>query len=816
MKKLFLAAAMIASAALARAGTTWYMAPGAGAGCDATGAVGWSGGTGAQACPVTATVAFGGIGGAIHGGDTVLMRAGTYSGTFVVNVNGAGIPIIFMNYAGAAVRFDSGGSPPADKRAIDIALTCSDLIFRANPAGGTVEITNSVDAQVFTLQSGSNPTDARNHSINARGIRTQIINLVIHDTGEGIEESTGVCQDCLTYGNDVWYTGWIAPDRAHGHNNYLQHSGASATRTSNNIFGMSFAECMQAYTTTVGNLENQTMDNNIVYMGAGWKYAPPDYTGGFPQHIVVGGSGPTIDNFTMNANDFWVPKFAGDGTLTDSYVTIGYNGAACSNVVITNNYDIGSFTMGTCNTGPLQTVTGNTAVSVNATTVANYPTNTWLGGTRPASGKRITVRPNAYESGRANISVYNWDLSATVSVDLSGVLAVNDTYEIRYAPNYFGTPVTGTYAGGSITLSTSAATWVASVPVGQGVSGKANIPIPPASLPQFGAFIVRRTGGASPTPTNTPTNTNTITPTFTSTATATATVTSTPTRTNTATATVTQTPTATATVTQTPTGTTTPTSTPTITPTFTATSTATVTSTPTATPTATKTPIPGQCTYIEVESGTVVAPATLTSSAWASGGIFVNDATQDSGTVTINIDGGAGGPVYIWHRINAVYPNTGNRAPTWYFSLNGASDATHIDDTGQGLWGPDPTVLWTRMSDRATAGCPANGNTSACQPALTLNAGTNTLAFRGRSLYSNLDRVAVCPDQVVVPSDVQATPTPTLGPGITPTVTRTPTVRPTPNTNIGPPHWHICKDGTVKRHRHPPGTYVPHKDPCQI
>jgi len=63
-------------------------------------------------------------------------------------------------------------------------------------------------------------------------------------------------------------------------------------------------------------------------------------------------------------------------------------------------------------------------------------------------GAKIFVRPNKYEPGRANIIVYNWDLTDTVNVDVSNVLKIGAPYEVRNAQDYFGKPVAnGTYDG---------------------------------------------------------------------------------------------------------------------------------------------------------------------------------------------------------------------------------------------------------------------------------------------------------------------------------------------------------------------------------
>src|SRR5262249_33172509 len=58
--------------------------------------------------------------------------------------------------------------------------------------------------------------------------------------------------------------------------------------------------------------------------------------------------------------------------------------------------------------------------------------------TNTPTGKWVYVRPNQYESKRANIVIYNWDFASAVSVDLSGVLAAGDSFVIHDAQNFYG------------------------------------------------------------------------------------------------------------------------------------------------------------------------------------------------------------------------------------------------------------------------------------------------------------------------------------------------------------------------------------------
>ena len=98
----------------------------------------------------------------------------------------------------------------------------------------------------------------------------------------------------------------------------------------------------------------------------------------------------------------------------------------------------------------------------------------------------MTILPNAYEPGRATIVVYNWDGSATQAVDLTGVVSPGAAYEIRNAQNFYGPPVvSGTYAGGTVTLPMTGLT--PATPVGYGASALPG--------PAFSAFVVLPAGG---------------------------------------------------------------------------------------------------------------------------------------------------------------------------------------------------------------------------------------------------------------------------------------------------------------------------------
>src|SRR5207249_4518942 len=75
-------------------------------------------------------------------------------------------------------------------------------------------------------------------------------------------------------------------------------------------------------------------------------------------------------------------------------------------------------------------------------------------GVENLQGTKVFVRPNRYETGRANIIVYNWDHLSSVPVDVSSVLASNAAYEVRNAQDFFAPPVlSGIFDGNPLALS---------------------------------------------------------------------------------------------------------------------------------------------------------------------------------------------------------------------------------------------------------------------------------------------------------------------------------------------------------------------------
>jgi hypothetical protein len=83
------------------------------------------------------------------------------------------------------------------------------------------------------------------------------------------------------------------------------------------------------------------------------------------------------------------------------------------------------------------------------------------------------------------IVVWNWTGGDSVSVDVSTVLGIGDSYRLRSAIDYFGDVATGTVAGdGTITIDMRAISHSVSIPDGW------EEPLIATTFPIFGCFIL--------------------------------------------------------------------------------------------------------------------------------------------------------------------------------------------------------------------------------------------------------------------------------------------------------------------------------------
>ena len=403
----------------------------------------------------------------VRPGDTLWLRGGVYRrpaapdargdlAVYVSTLNGtAAAPIVVRQYPGERATLDGNLSPSAPV----LVVNGSYAWFWG------FEITNS----------DVNRSSTRGDGVDTYGHHNRLINLVIHDTGQGVGFwATSQADDSDVYGSVISHVGWEGSDRGHGHSIYVQNINGVKRMTDNILFeGFSFG--IHAYTQN-GRIDNLTMTGNTVF-----NHGVLSVTGGPKANILFAGD-QVAQSPTVVGNFGYLP--AGSvGRLVEV--------SGCNNGRFQSNYLAGGtpFNIYSCSN---TVVTGNTFYGpVAGSTQTTYPGNVY--GTTP-SGVFVGIRPNTYEAGRANITVFNWARQSSVPVDIAAAaLAVGTQYEVRDAQNFFGPPVAaGVYNGSPITIPMAGLT--ATPVVG-------NAPIQPGHTgPEFAAFVLLPLGPPAPPP----------------------------------------------------------------------------------------------------------------------------------------------------------------------------------------------------------------------------------------------------------------------------------------------------------------------------
>lgn len=413
-------------------------------------------------------------------GDTIWLRGGTYTGSFNSSLRGtASAPIIVRRYPGHRVTIK-----------------------------GTLSVTGPYGWYWGFEVANANTGTANVIGVNSRGPGTRFINLVVHDhsgNGMGIwsEAPNAEVYGSILYNNG--FRGSSAGRSAHGM--YAQNTTGSK-RLADNVVFQTFGYGFHLYTEG-SQLRNFTLDGNTAF------------NNGLAEgnDIMIGGGTP-VQNLTFTSNmTYRSPELRGGG------IWLGRTGTTNSASVVRGNYLVaGDPTLRLFSWSTLA-VQNNTVVAgkllmdergswsgftwsgnrwhgtpsrqeilwgTTGFTFANWrkatklgATDTYAAGTPTAT--RVFVRPNRYETGRANVIVYNWGRQSSVPVNLSSVLKAGERYEVRsvYAP--YGAPVaTGTYQGGTITI-----------PMGASAPPRPIVGWPvraPQGTTAFGAFIVTRPG----------------------------------------------------------------------------------------------------------------------------------------------------------------------------------------------------------------------------------------------------------------------------------------------------------------------------------
>ncbi|HYF48607.1 MAG TPA: chitobiase/beta-hexosaminidase C-terminal domain-containing protein [Planctomycetota bacterium] len=476
---------------------------------------GTSAGTGSAASPWNLQTALNHPA-AVKPGDTIWLHGGTYTGRFVSRLIGtATAPIIVRQAPGERATIDGG----------------------VNTSGATIlniqgkytwywgfEVTSS-DPTRATTQTGSWPTDiTRGGGIDTgnsvdTGVGVKLINLVVHDTAQALS-LWRYAIDFEAYGCLLYHNGWQAPDRGHGHQIYTQNETGTKKIEDGICFG-GYSYNMQAYGSDAAYVDNYYVAGNT-HFNAG---ALAGDGGG---NLLVGGGRPSRNivmehNYTygsgggVNVGYTWVSSPNVNATVRYNYCA---NHARVVNyqqlifrentfvhddkmvildmtkmpaVPVALDWDANTYFCKEVAWQPFEYYTpgGNFGCFfTDWKTRTGYDKNSSYTKGFPTAAK-IFVRPNRYESGRANITVFNWPKSATVNVDVSTVLQPGDNFELKDAQNFFGPAVlSGTYNGTPIAVPMTSTT--AAQPVGNAPRGYTH------TSSEFGCFILMRTTSGTP------------------------------------------------------------------------------------------------------------------------------------------------------------------------------------------------------------------------------------------------------------------------------------------------------------------------------
>lgn len=357
----------------------------------------------------------------VHPGDTIWLLGGQYILTtgLISNLTGSqSAPITVRSYPG------------------DWAV-----IVGNQTTGNSLQISGAWTVyRDFELMStlATRPPDSE--GLGFYGNHNSLINAVVHDLGNNSPHGKGN----LIYGSLFYFNGGNGSGL--GHAMYIQNEDVNqpASFEENIIFG-SYAFGIHAYAGGVGKLDGLRFIGNVAFINGAAQIS-----GNLKDNYLIGGVNG-LQGVLLKENMGWAVGADERSVALGRYCC---NGSAINkDIQLIENYFVGTTRFE--NSFQSIVMTGNIffgAVTLNGSSIQTaYPSNTYL-ASAPSMNK-IFLRPNVYETGRANIIVYNWTDADTVDVDLSSALPVHTAFEIRNAQNYFASPVIRSiYNGGAVTL----------------------------------------------------------------------------------------------------------------------------------------------------------------------------------------------------------------------------------------------------------------------------------------------------------------------------------------------------------------------------
>ena len=423
---------------------------------------GTSGGDGSVDRPWNLATALAGAAGKVQPGDTVWLRSGTYRGEFVSTVSGsAGKPVVFRQYPGEHALIDAAGSV---RNSTVLSVRGPWVVFWG------FEMTNTDADRTYSLTGNA----GRPHALANYGSHTKFISLVVHDAGVGFYNDANSFDveiaGCVFYNN-----GWQGPDRGHGHAIYIRSNTGPVTARDNVMFNQ-FGYGVHVYTNPgEAKLNNVHIEDNTAFNNGTLA------TNSSSSNILLGGD-DTADGDVVTGNLTYYPP-----GVSATNMKIGYGSLVNGSVEITDNYVAGGGPVLSMGYWTSTTASGNSFIGTGSVLSLDDPAlspSTFTGQTASTlpTATKVVVRRVPYETGRANVAVFNWGNDAAVAVPLDGILPLGAQYEIHNVQDLNGAAVaSGTFQGGWVSLPIQAVP----PPTPVGWASRA-----PATGTKFNAYIV--------------------------------------------------------------------------------------------------------------------------------------------------------------------------------------------------------------------------------------------------------------------------------------------------------------------------------------
>lgn len=358
----------------------------------------------------------------LQGGDVVWVGGGVYRGCFTVGASGSpGKPVVFRAVPGQRAVLD--GVLGENSYVLTLVAPVSWCVVWG------MEITASDSAKAGVA------TGARNEGFLFDAPNSKLVNCHIHDTancGWWRNSIDSEFYGCISYNIGGQNVG---RGQGNGHNLYTQNKDGTK-RIRDNIIFNGFRNCIDIYTGS-GYIEGYHIIGNTVFGASACANE-----GDRKMNIIIGSPRQSAARILLRENMLWSN---GLGRSCE----FGYRSDGHKDIRLFDNVFAGRVEFRQWETVEMR---GNKFYGELGGPVdrAKHPDN-YYGP--PPKESVVFVRPNEYEPGRGNITVYNWAGADAVAADIGNAVPVGAEFEIRNAQNWHKGPVAkGVFDGKPVSL----------------------------------------------------------------------------------------------------------------------------------------------------------------------------------------------------------------------------------------------------------------------------------------------------------------------------------------------------------------------------